>query len=387
MMDALNQGEIDLTPAVVSHFDSCLGCLACTTTCPSGVQYDKLIASMRPQIERNHQRPLIERLYRQFIFGVFPYPNRLRLLLMPLFIYQKLGLQKLVRQTGIVEKISPHLAGMESNLPELSLSTFQDTLPALIPAQGPKLYRVGMILGCVQKLFFDRVNQATVRVLTANGCEIVIPPAQGCCAALPHHQGQEEQAKTLARQMLDSFADTDVDAIIINAAGCGHTLKEYGELLRDDPEYHQQAIDFAAKVKDVQEFLAEIELTTELLPISTEKLVIVYQDACHLLHGQKISSQPRQLLKQIPNIQLQEPVDAALCCGSAGVYNMLQPETANELGRQKVTNLVNTGATIIASANPGCTLQIAKHLELQGHQTKILHPIELLDFAIRGVKI
>jgi glycolate oxidase iron-sulfur subunit len=318
---------------------------------------------------------------------LFPYPNRLRLLLIPLFVYQKLGLQKLVRQTGIVEKISPHLAGMESNLPELSLSTFQDTLPALIPAQGAKRYRVGMILGCVQKLFFDRVNQATVRVLTANGCEVVIPPDQGCCAALPHHQGQEEQAKTLARQMIDNFIDINVDAIIINAAGCGHTLKEYGELLQDDPAYHQKAIDFSAKVKDVQEFLAEIELTTELLPISTEKLTLVYQDACHLLHGQKISIQPRQLLKQIPNIELKEPLDAALCCGSAGVYNMLQPETANELGRQKVNNLVQTGATIIASANPGCTLQIAKHLELQGHQTRILHPIELLDYSINGVMV
>ncbi len=387
MMDALNQGEIELTPAVVSHFDSCLGCLACTTTCPSGVQYDKLIAAMRPQIERNYQRPLIDRLYRQFIFGLFPYPNRLRLLLIPLFIYQKLGLQKLVRQTGIVEKISPHLAGMESNLPELSVSTFQDTLPALIPAQGTQRYRVGMILGCVQRLFFDRVNQATVRVLMANGCEIVIPPDQGCCAALPHHQGQEEQAKTLARQTIDCFADTDVDAIIINAAGCGHTLKEYGEMLKDDPAYFQRAIDFAAKVKDVQEFLAEIKLTTPLSPISDDRLTLVYQDACHLLHGQKISSQPRQLLNQIPNITLAEPLDAALCCGSAGVYNMLQPETANELGRQKVSNLVNTGATVIASANPGCTLQIAKHLELQGHQTQILHPIELLDLAIRGVKL
>ncbi|WP_309741707.1 (Fe-S)-binding protein, partial [Chamaesiphon sp. OTE_20_metabat_361] len=248
-------------------------------------------------------------------------------------------------------------------------------------------YRVGMILGCVQKLFFDRVNQATVRVLTANGCEIVIPQAQGCCAALPHHQGQEEQAKTLARQMIDNFADTNVDAIIINAAGCGHTLKEYGELLKDDPEYLQKAIDFSAKVKDVQEFLAEIELTTPLSPISTAPLNLVYQDACHLLHGQKISIQPRQLLNQIPNITLIEPLDAALCCGSAGVYNMLQPETANELGRQKVNNLMNTGAKIIASANPGCTLQIAKHLELQGYQTKILHPIELLDLAISGTKL
>jgi glycolate oxidase iron-sulfur subunit len=387
MMDALEKGEIELTPTVAGHFDSCLGCLACTTICPSGVQYDKLIAEMRPKIERTYQRPLVERLYRQFIFGLFPYPDRLRILLVPLFIYQKLGLQKLVRKTGIVEKISPHLAGMESNLPQLDLSAFQDTLPALVPAQGTQRYRVGMILGCVQKLFFDRVNQATVRVLTANGCQIVIPQSQGCCAALPSHQGQEEQAKTMARKMIDDFADTNVDAIIINAAGCGHTLKEYAEILHDDPEYLQKAIDFSAKVRDVQEFLAEIKLTTELSPISTEKLTLVYQDACHLLHGQKISIQPRQLLKQIPNIELKEPIDAALCCGSAGVYNMLQPETANELGKQKVTNLVNTGATIIASANPGCTLQISKHLELEGNTVKILHPIELLDLSIRGIQV
>jgi glycolate oxidase iron-sulfur subunit len=386
-MDALNQGEIPLSKAVVEHFDTCLGCLACTTTCPSGVQYDKLIASMRPQIERNYQRPLIERLYRQFIFNLFPYPDRLRLLLVPLFIYQKLGLQKLIRKTRLIDKISPQLAGMESNLPELDVSAFQDTIPPSVPAQGEQKYRVGMILGCVQRLFFDRVNQATVRVLTANGCEIVIPPSQGCCAALPHHQGQEEQAKTLARQMIDSFDFDNLDAIIINAAGCGHTLKEYGELLKDDPEYRDRGAAFSAKVKDVQEFLAEIEITSKLAPITSEKLTLVYQDACHLLHGQKISSQPRQLLKQIPNLELKEPIDAALCCGSAGVYNMLQPEIANELGQQKVSNLVNTGATLIASANPGCTLQITKHLELQGHQIKVMHPIELLDLSIRGITI
>jgi glycolate oxidase iron-sulfur subunit len=386
-MDALNQGEIPLSDVVVGHFDTCLGCLACTTTCPSGVQYDKLIAAMRPQIERNYTRPLLERLYRQFIFSLFPYPDRLRLLLVPLFIYQKLGLQKLIRKTGLIDKISPQLAGMESNLPELDLTAFQDSLPESIPAQGEKRYRVGMILGCVQRLFFDRVNQATVRVLTANGCEIVIPSSQGCCAALHHHQGQEEQAKNLARQMIDSFDFENLDAIIINAAGCGHTLKEYGHLLQDDPEYRDRGAAFSAKVKDVQEFLAGIEMTAKLSPITSKKLTLVYQDACHLLHGQKISIQPRKLLKQIPNIELKEPIDADLCCGSAGVYNMLQPEIANELGQQKVTNLVNTGATLIASANPGCTLQITKHLGLQGHEIKVMHPIELLDLSIRGIAI
>lgn len=244
-----------------------------------------------------------------------------------------------------------------------------------------------MILGCVQRLFFDSVNQATIRVLSANGCEIIIPKSQGCCAALPAHQGQENQAKQLAKQMIDSFADTKVDAIIINAAGCGHTLKEYGHILADDPEYKDKAQEFASKVKDVQEFLATVGLTAKLSPLTQEKLKIVYQDACHLLHGQKISLQPRQLLKQIPGVALKEPIDAALCCGSAGVYNMLQPEVADELGQQKVTNLVNTGANLIASANPGCSLQIIKHLKIQGKEIKLMHPIELLDYSIRGIEL
>ncbi|GAC1463650.1 MAG: heterodisulfide reductase-related iron-sulfur binding cluster [Chamaesiphon sp.] len=385
LMDAINKGEIPLSPAVVQHFDTCLGCLACVTTFPSVVEYDKVIAATRPQIERNHQRSLPERLYRQLIFSLFPYPERLRILLAPLFIYQKLGLQKLIRSTGLLKRLSPHVAAMEGNLPQLSLDAFHESLPELIPAQGKKRYRVGVILGCVQRLFFPNVNEATVRVLTANGCEVVIPKFQGCCAALPHHQGQEEQAKALARQMIDCFEGTGVDAVIINAAGCGHTLKEYGHILQDDPDYREKAAKFAAQVKDAQEFLYEVGLTAKLSPIAYKKLTIVYQDACHLLHGQKISLQPRQLLRQIPGIELREPIDAALCCGSAGVYNMLQPEVADELGQQKVENLLNTGAELIASANPGCTLQISKHLQQQGKVIEIVHPLELLDKSIRGM--
>ena len=244
-----------------------------------------------------------------------------------------------------------------------------------------------MILGCVQRLFFSPVNEATARVLTANGCEVVIPPSQGCCAALPAHQGQEAQAQALARQMIDSFKDEDLDAIVINAAGCGHTLKEYGHILANDKEYADKGQEFATKVKDVNEFLAEIEFTAELHPITTEELPVVYQDACHLLHGQKISAQPRQLLRKIPGVKLRETQDASLCCGSAGIYNMLQPETAEELGRQKAANLINTGASLIASPNPGCSLQIQKHLDLQNSTVKLLHPIELLDCSIRGVFI
>ncbi|WP_408648801.1 glycolate oxidase subunit GlcF [Tumidithrix elongata] len=389
LMDGVNEGKIPLSGAIAQHFDSCLGCLACVTTCPSGVQYDKLIAATRAQVERNSDRPLPEKLLRKLIFSIFPYPNRMRVLLAPLLIYQRLGLQKIMRSSGILQKILPKpLAAMESVLPELSTEAFQDLYPEVVPAQGTKRYRVGMILGCVQRVFLPAVNAATVRVLTANGCEVVIPKSQGCCAALSQHQGQEEQAKELARATIDSFANTDVDAVIINASGCGHTLKEYGHILQDDPVYAAKAKEFAKKVKDVQEFLADVGLTAKLFPLQeASPLTIVYQDACHMLHGQKISVQPRQLLKQIPNVQLREPLDAALCCGSAGVYNILQPEVGDELGKQKVENLVDTGASLIASANVGCTIQIRKHLELQGQKVPVMHPMELLDYSIRGEQL
>ena len=387
LMDKINKGEAELDEATVQHFDSCLGCLACVSTCPSDVQYDKLIAATRPQVERNYPRDPFDKLYRQLIFSLFPYPNRLRPLLIPLLIYQKLGLQNVIRKTGLLKKISPRLNAMESILPEITSQSFQDNFPEVIPAKGKKRYRVGVILGCVQRLFFSPVNEATVRVLTANGCEVVIPKTQGCCAALPAHQGQEKQAQTLAKQMIDSFADTDVDAVIINAAGCGHTLKEYGHILEDDPDYKEKANAFANKVKDVQEFLAEVGLTAELSPLQDDTLDIVYQDACHLLHGQQISLQPRQLLKQIPNINLHEPIDAALCCGSAGVYNMLQPNVAEDLGKQKVNNLLNTGANLIVSSNPGCSLQIKKYLHQQGQDKPLLHPMQLLDYSIRGIQL
>ncbi len=385
LMDAINEGKIALNTVTIEHFDSCLGCLACVSSCPSGVQYDKLISATRHQVQRNYNRSLPDKLVRQLIFSLFPNPDLLRILLFPLLVYQKLGVSKLLQATGLIKAISPRLAAIESILPEITLKSFQDNLPDVIPAKGEKRYRVGVILGCVQRLFFSPVNEATVRVLTANGCEVVIPKSQGCCAALPEHQGQTEQAQALARQMIDSFADTNVDFIIINAAGCGHTLKEYGHILAGDQEYAEKAKAFAAKVKDAQEFLVNVGLTAKLSPLADQHLTLVNQDACHLLHGQKISVQPRQLLRKIPGVNLREPIDGALCCGSAGVYNMLQPEVAEELGKQKVQNLLNTGADLIASANPGCTLQISKYWP--GQNISVMHPMELLDYSIRGDKL
>ena len=392
LMDGINEGDIPLSPAIAGHFDTCLGCLACVTTCPSGVQYDQLIESTRAQVQRNHPRSLPEQLLRQFIFSTFPYPQRLRVLLAPLFAYQKLGLQKLlrsaVRSNDWLEKFLPkQLAAMESFLPKLTPLSFQDTMPEIIPANGTKRYRVGMLLGCVQRVFLPEVNNATVRVLTANGCEVVVPKLQGCCGALSHHQGQEAQTLELARQTIDVFSNLNLDAVLINASGCGHTLKEYGHILKDDPNYAERAKEFSLKVKDVQEFLDNVGLTVTLSPLQDQPLAIAYQDACHMLHGQKISLEPRRLLRQIPNVILKESVDAALCCGSAGIYNILQPEVGHELGEMKVTNLTDTGAQVIASANVGCITQIRKHLDLQNKKTLLMHPMELLDYSIRGQKI
>jgi glycolate oxidase iron-sulfur subunit len=387
-MDGVNEGEIPLSPATVQHFDTCLGCLACVTTCPSGVRYDKLIEATRQQVERNHPRSLPDRLLRQLIFSTFPYPNRMRWLLRPLGIYQKSGLQKMVRSLGFLKRISPQLAAMESMLPAISAQAFTDPLPEVVPAEGQRCYRVGLLLGCVQRLFNPEVNDATVRVLVANGCEVVIPRSQGCCGALTHHQGQEAQTQALARQLIDSFAETGVDYILVNASGCGHSLKEYGNILQDDSQYREKAKEFADRIRDVQEFLAQVGLTAKLSPLQEKNpLVMVYQDACHMLHGQKISVQPRQLLRQIPGVQLQEPVDASLCCGSAGIYNILQPDVAAELGQQKVENLTRTGAAVIASANIGCFVQITRHLALQGKSIPVLHPMQLLDYSIRGIQL
>lgn len=387
LMDAINEGDAPLADATVQHFDSCLGCYACVTTCPSGVQYDRLIEATRPQINRNIERSLPQRLLRNLIFSLFPYPNRLRVLMRPVTLYQTTGLQRLIRSLGWLSKISPQLAAMESLMPPLSPKAFQDTLPERIPAEGKTRCRVGMLLGCVQRLFNPEVNDATARVLTANGCEIIIPKTQGCCGALSHHQGEEDQARDFARQLIDAFDGTEVDAVLVNASGCGHTLKDYGHLLKDDPAYAEKAAAFSAKVKDVQEFLANVGLTVPLSPLQEAPLTMVYQDACHMLHGQKISLQPRQLLRQIPGVSLREPIDAALCCGSAGVYNILQPEVAEELGQQKVANLINTGASVIASANIGCFVQISKHLEKQGRVVPVLHPMQLLDMSIRGKQL
>lgn len=384
LMELGRAGELEMNTTFVKHFDSCLGCMACLTSCPSGVQYDKLIEATRSQIERNYPRTPADRLFRRMLFELFPHPDRLRRLAAPLWLYQR-TLGALLRRTGILEHLPARLRAMEALLPEFTLQSAHTTWPQIIPAQGQRRKRVGMILGCVQRVFFNEVNAATIRVLGAEGCEIVIPPTQGCCGALPVHAGQEADALTMARRMIDSFEQTpfeSLDAIVINAAGCGSTLKEYGYLLRDDPQYARRAQAFADKCVDISELLAELEPHA---PRHALPLRIAYHDACHLQHAQQVRSQPRKVLQGIPGVEIYELAEAAICCGSAGIYNLVQPESAQVLGDRKVQHILQTQADVLISSNPGCLLQIKSGMARAGYTIPILHFVQIVDAAIQGI--
>jgi glycolate oxidase iron-sulfur subunit len=381
LMKMVADGTANINETWVNHFDACLGCMACMTACPSGVDYGKLIEATRAQIERRYTRPAAEKRFRRLLFSIFPRPDRLRALLLPLRLYQKAGLQSLVRRAGIPKLFPARFRAMEALLPQVPA---QETLPELIPAQGERRRRVGLLLGCVQRVLFPQVNAATARVLAAEGCEVVAPKGQPCCGALLVHAGEEEQAVQLARQTIDAFEKAQVDAVIINAAGCGSNVKEYGHLLRDDPEYAERAKAFAAKCRDVSEFLAELEPRAIRHPLP---LRVAYHDACHLQHAQGVRLQPRTVLGRIPQLKLLEIPEAAICCGSAGIYNLVQPEAATELGDRKASHIAALEADIVVSANPGCLLQLQSALARAGRKLPVRHFIELLDASIRGVSL
>ena len=379
-------GETTITDRFIHHFDTCLGCMACVTACPSGVQYDKLIEATRPQIERRGDRTLGDRLFRRIIFGLFPYPGRLRLAAVTLWAYQRLGLQQLVRATGLLHLLPARLRAMEAVLPAVSLRRAWSNPPVRVPASGERRRRVGLLLGCVQRVFFDEVNAATIRVLAAEGCEVVIPRSQGCCGALLLHSGLEADAAEMARRFIDAFEAeaADVDTIVINAAGCGSTLKQYGHLLRDDPVYAERARALAVKCTDISELLDELEPRAPRHPVP---LRIAYHDACHLQHAQGVTEEPRRVLRTIPGLELCEIPEADICCGSAGVYNLVEPHTAAELGDRKARHILTTRADAVVSSNPGCLLQIASRLEQAGQPTRSYHLVELLDASIKGEAI
>jgi glycolate oxidase iron-sulfur subunit len=381
LMKMAAEGAASINSTWVNHFDACLGCMACMTACPSGVEYGKLIEATRMQIERRYQRPAAEKRFRNFLFNVFTRPDRLRALLWPLRLYQNTGLQSLVRRVGIPKLLPSRWRAMESLLPGVPA---QEKLPELIPARGERRHRVGLLLGCVQRVFFPQVNGATARLLAAEGCDVVIPAEQSCCGALLVHAGEEEQALQLARQTIGAFEKAQVDTIIINAAGCGSNVKEYGYLLRDDPEYAERAKAFAAKCRDISEFLADLDSRASFHPL---RLRVAYHDACHLQHAQRIRVQPRTLLGRIPQLELQEIPESAVCCGSAGIYNLMQPEAASELGDRKAAYLAEMDVDLVVSANPGCLLQLQSALKRAQRSLAVRHIVEVLDASMRGAAL
>ena len=384
MMKKSAQGEAPLDQRFRLHMDNCLGCMACMTACPSGVQYNKLIEDTRAQVERNIPRSTSDSFFRKLLFATFPYVKRLRLLALPMLIYQRTGLQKLLRATGLLRLLPKRLAQMEALLPRVPAGFLRGLPSRVTPASAPRR-RVGMLSGCVQQVFFQHVNRATARVLAAEGCEVVIPQSQQCCGALMLHSGLDDRAAALARTMIATFESANVDTIVINAAGCGSNMKEYGHLLRDDPAWAARAAAFSTKCKDISEILCELPAlaTRHALPMR-----VAYHDACHLRHAQAIYAEPRQLLAGIPDLEVAEVDEASLCCGSAGVYNLLNPEPANQLGDRKVENLLATKAEAVISANPGCLLQLMSGLRRRGLDAMpTFHMVELLDASIRNAPL
>jgi glycolate oxidase iron-sulfur subunit len=379
LMKGVHDGVIALDAGVRAHFDACLGCMACVTACPSGVQYDVLIESTRATIESTTTREPLDAFFRAFIFALMPYPKRLRLMAIPLIVYARSGLQALVRKAGILRGLPPRVAQLDALVPPLAFADLRRDVAERTAAQGERRAVVGLVTGCVQRAFFPNVNAATVRVLAAEGCEVRAPAGQGCCGALSLHSGRLAEAKRFARRLIRRFERAGVDTIVINAAGCGSTLKEYGQLLAGEPRWAARAAAFAAKVRDVSEFLAPLEPRAPRAPLPQR---IAYHDACHLAHAQRVREAPRALLCSIPGVELVEIPQGEQCCGSAGTYNLFQPVAAREIGERKVDNVTSVAPDLVASANPGCTLQMQSIARDRGVTLRAAHPIELLDAAI-----
>jgi glycolate oxidase iron-sulfur subunit len=376
LMRALRAGTTSMTPTVAGHFDKCLGCMACVTACPSGVRYDILIEETRATVERTFHRGPFDRLHRALIFSLFPYPRRLKAAAALLLVYTWTGLRWLMRRT-LVRVLPRRLREMEALQPPVTLKSLTSALPERTPAAGEKRMTVALVAGCVQRVFYPGVNEATVRVLSAEGCEVLVPRDQGCCGALSMHAGREHESLGFARALIRRF--DGAEAILVNAAGCGSHLKDYGRLLNTE-----EARAFSAKVRDVNEFLAALPPRAERKPLN---LKIAMHDACHLQHAQRILAQPRKLLGAIPGVTLLEIPDGGQCCGSAGIYNLVQPESADQVGARKADNVLSTKADLLASANPGCTLQIGKILRERGQRLAAAHPIEILDASINGTRL
>ncbi len=374
----VDQGRLPLGDSFVKHIDQCLDCRACETACPSGVEYGKLVEAARSQIEQNYRRPFFSRVARDFVFRkLLPHPRRIAFVARVLYLYQRSGLQALARASGIL-----HLFGMadrEKLLPPIDRKFFFSKLGRTYPAVGHRRARVALFAGCIAQVSFSALHEATIRVLTANGCEVVVPAGQTCCGALAAHAGVRDAARSLARTNLDVFLSEDFDAIITNAAGCGSTLKEYEHLFAAGTEECAKASAFQKKMRDATEFLADLGMTAHLSALPVR---VTYQDSCHLLHGQKIREAPRKLLRAIPGVELVEMAMADYCCGSAGSYNVTETETSLELLAEKMKHARATGAPVIVTANPGCLLQMRAGAKIHRTGQEVVHVIEMLDRAL-----
>jgi len=381
LLRAVTKGEVPLAGAVARHLDACLGCVACVPACPSGVRYDQIIERARPLVEIAG-RPLPARLWREAIFRIFPYPSRVRAAAFAAWAYRRSGAQALVR-TGLGDRIPEPLASLERLLPATPLTELIGRLPDHRRADGPERRRVGLLTGCVASVFFSHVHRATLDVLAAEGCTVVVPQRQGCCGALALHAGRADLARAEARATIDAFTAAGVDTVVVNAAGCGSTVKEYGALLADDPDYAARAAELATAALDVTELVDALAHSPGRHPERKPlPLRVAYHDACHLAHAQGVRDQPRRALSAIPGLELVELAEPGVCCGSAGIYNLVQPGPAAELGRRKAAAVIDAGVDVVATANPGCLLQLERYL---GGAVPVVHPVELVDASLRGV--
>ena len=377
-MALVDQGRLELGESFVSHIDRCLDCRACETACPSGVEYGKLVELTRAQIEQNYKRPIASRIARDLVYRrLLPYPKRISAAARLLRLYQKSGIAAFARGTGILRLLG--LSDRERLMPPIDSEFFFSQLGKTFPALGPRRARVALFAGCIAQVTFSELNRATIRVLQANGCEVVVPAGQGCCGALPAHAGVRDVARELARANLDAFRAHEFDAIVTNAAGCGSTLKEYTHLFDADAQDKEAARLFTSKMRDVTEFLAGLGITAPLKPVP---LRVTYQDSCHMLHGQKIREAPRQLIRAIPGVELMEMPYADQCCGSAGVYNVTETKASLELLALKMKNASKAKAQAIVTANPGCILQLRAGAAIHHTGHEVLHVVELLDRAL-----
>ena len=382
LIKSLAEGRIGLTDSTVQHLDLCLGCRACETVCPSGVPYGQLIEAARAEIERQRPGGWPRRLFRWINFSLLlPHPRVLSLAAAGLRFYQVSGLQRLVRASGLLRLLPGPLAAWEPLLPTLPAAADRAPLPERIAAEGPKRATVGLLTGCIQQVAFGPQNRATARVLAKNGVEVLAPRTQSCCGALHAHAGEHATALDLAKRTIEVFEATGVEWVIVNTSGCGAHMKAYGLLLAGDPAWRERAARFALRVVDISEFLAREPLRGPLAPV---RRTVTYHDPCHVAHGQKIRKEPRALLAQIPELRVVELTEADWCCGSAGTYNLTQPEMAGRLQARKIANIEATKADAVVTSNPGCIIQIVQGLRAKGDAIEVLHIVELLDQAYGG---